>query len=52
MPGQRRIYSAGEKDYLTCLERKGKGVPLNKSLQNEFKQMRDELELTGYNLPF
>jgi L-2-hydroxycarboxylate dehydrogenase (NAD+) len=45
MPDQPRIYTAGEKEHLAWLERKDKGVPLNKSLQAEVLQMRDELGL-------
>ena len=45
MPGEPRIYTAGEKEHLAWLERKDKGVPLNKSLQAEVLQMRDELGL-------
>ena len=52
MPGQDRIYTAGEKGHLTWLERKDKGVPLNRSLQAEIIQMRDEAGLTGYRFPF
>lgn len=46
-PGQERIYTAGEKEYLTWLERKDKGVPVGAALQKEFIKMRDE-----YNLPY
>jgi len=52
MPGQSRIYTAGEKEYLTWLKRKNKGVPLNRELQKEVIEMRDELGLTGYKFSF
>jgi len=52
MPGAERIYTAGEKEHLAWLERKDKGVPVNKSLQEEMKKMIGELGLTGYDLPF
>ncbi len=45
MPNQPRIYTAGEKEYLAWLERREKGVPLNKSLRDEVVEMRDELGL-------
>ena len=45
MPGEPRIYTAGEKEHLAWLERKDKGVPLNKSLQKKVLQMHDELGL-------
>lgn len=51
-PGQERIYTAGEKEYLAWLERKGKGVPVGRKLQEEMTAMRDELGLTGYHFPF
>jgi LDH2 family malate/lactate/ureidoglycolate dehydrogenase len=44
-PNHDRIYTAGEKEYLTWLERKDKGVPIGEELQNEFKQIRDLLKL-------
>lgn len=46
-PGQERIYTAGEKEYLCWLDRKDKGVPIGESVQKEFIQIRNEL-----NLPF
>jgi L-2-hydroxycarboxylate dehydrogenase (NAD+) len=49
MPGHDRIYTAGEKEYLTSLERSKIGIPLNKSLQRELTQLRDECGLKGYN---
>ena len=52
MPGQERIYTAGEKEHLTWLERKDKGVPLNTELQNEIKFMEKELNIKGYNFNF
>ena len=52
MPGQDRIYTAGEKEHLAWLERKDKGVPLNGSVQGEVLQMRDELGLDTFRFPF
>lgn len=46
-PGESRIYTAGEKEYLTWLERKDKGVPVGKAVQEEFLSMRDR-----WGLPF
>lgn len=48
MPGQDRIYTAGEKEYLTWLERKDKGVPLNKPLADEFRQLCHNLDMEAY----
>ena len=52
MPGQNRIFTAGEKEYLVWLERKDKGVPINESLIKDIKKLIEELNLTGYNFPF
>jgi len=52
MPGQERIYTAGEKEYLVGLERKDKGVPVNHSVQQELLQMQQELKLPQYDLGF
>jgi len=45
MPGAKRIYTAGEKEYLTWQYRKSRGVPLNKETQREILAMREELGL-------
>jgi LDH2 family malate/lactate/ureidoglycolate dehydrogenase len=37
MPGQERIYTAGEKEHDTWMKRKDKGVPFNDELLNEFR---------------
>ena len=52
MPGQDRIFTAGEKEYDAWLERKDKGVPINESLKADIIAMRDELQITGYDFPF
>ena len=52
MPGQDRIYTAGEKEYLTYLERKNKGVPVNRELQKDIKALVAELGLTQYHFDF
>lgn len=44
-PGYDRIYTAGEKEYLTWLERKDKGVPVGKAVQDELTTLRDKLNL-------
>lgn len=51
VPGQERIYTAGEKEYLVSLERKDKGVPIGESLQKEFIEIRDSLDL-DFKFPF
>lgn len=52
MPGAKRIYTAGEKEYLAWQFRKNRGVPLNKETQQELLAMRQELGLKGYKFPF
>ncbi|MFA7007714.1 MAG: Ldh family oxidoreductase, partial [Elusimicrobiales bacterium] len=52
MPGARRIFTAGEKEHETWLERRQKGVPVNKETQQEILAMRDELGLDRYKFPF
>jgi L-2-hydroxycarboxylate dehydrogenase (NAD+) len=51
-PGQNRIYTCGEKEYLAWLERKDKGAPLDAVLQKQMITMRNELGLTQYRFPF
>ncbi len=50
-PGQERIYTAGEKEWLSWQERKDKGVPVGEAIQKEFIQLRDECGL-DYKFPF
>ncbi len=44
-PGQERIYTAGEKEYLAWLDRKDKGVPLNASQMADLMEVRDKKNL-------
>jgi LDH2 family malate/lactate/ureidoglycolate dehydrogenase len=44
-PGQERIYTAGEKEYLAWLARKETGVPLNESLKKTIKALKEEYKL-------
>ncbi|MEI6048702.1 MAG: Ldh family oxidoreductase [Bacteroidota bacterium] len=48
MPGQTRIYTAGEKEYDTWLERKDKGVPFNVELLEEFRGLCITYNLREY----
>lgn len=50
-PGEERIYTAGEKEYLIWQERKEKGVPLGEAVQKEILAVRDKLKLP-YTFPF
>ena len=44
-PGEERIYTAGEKEYLAWQERKDKGVPVGEAVQRELIAVRDMLKL-------
>jgi LDH2 family malate/lactate/ureidoglycolate dehydrogenase len=48
MPGQNRIYTAGEKEYYAWLERKDKGVPFNNELLEEFRGLCINYHLEEY----
>lgn len=51
-PGKEKIYTAGEKEFLAYQERKEKGIPINKSLQQELLTIQRELKLRQYQFPF
>ena len=51
-PGADRIYTAGEKEYDVMTSRGKTGIPLNKSLQEDIKTMREELSLDKYQSLF
>jgi L-2-hydroxycarboxylate dehydrogenase (NAD+) len=48
MPGQNRIYTAGEKEHETWLSRKDKGVPFNDQLMKEFQGICKSYNLIKY----
>jgi len=48
MPGQIRIYTAGEKEYLTWVDRKDKGVPFSNVLLEEFRGLCNSYDLKEY----
>ena len=50
-PGEARIYTAGEKEYLVWQERKNKGVPVGEAVQKELVAIRDAKNLP-YRFPF
>ena len=52
MPGEKRIYTAGEKEHLTWLAREKRGVPVNRETQREIIAMRNELGLKKYKFDF
>lgn len=50
-PGEDRIYTAGEKEYLVWKERENSGVPINEAVQKEICEVRDKLGLS-YTFPW
>ncbi len=48
MPGHDRIYTAGEKEHLSWLDRKDKGVPFNDALLEEYRGLCHEYGLEEY----
>jgi len=50
-PGEEKIYTAGEKEWLSWQERKDLGVPVGESIQKEMIALRDEFQLP-YTFPF
>ena len=52
MPGAKRIYTAGEKEYLAWQYRRDRGVPLNRETQREVLAMQAELGLKRYKFDF
>jgi len=52
VPGQARIYTAGEKEHLAWIERREKGIPLPVGVQQDMSAMRDELGLSQYHFPW
>lgn len=52
MPGARRIYIAGEKEYAAFKKRSVEGVPISRETQKEMLIMQSELKLTKYKFGF
>ena len=50
-PGEPRIFTAGEKAYLTSVWRADRGVPVGEAVQKEFIEVRDKYKLP-YTFPF
>lgn len=48
MPGQDRIYTAGEKEHYTCKKRKNTGVPFQNGLLGEFRGLCRDYGLEKY----
>lgn len=52
VPGQDRIYTAGEKEFYAEKEVSKMGIPINESIQNDIKIMQKEQGLNQYKFPF
>jgi len=52
VPGQARIYTAGEKEWEMEKVVREQGVPVNEALQEDVLTMQRELGLTGHDFPF
>lgn len=52
VPGQSRIYTAGEKEFESEIKRMSEGIPINKNLQKNILTMRNELDLQKYAFSF
>lgn len=50
-PGEKQIFTAGEKEYNVWLERKDTGVPLTEGVKEDFRYVNDLLKLNK-ELPF
>lgn len=48
MPGQQRIYTAGEKEHDTWMFRKDKGIPFNDALLEEFSGMCKDYDMNEF----
>ena len=50
--GQKRIYTAGEKEHIAWTENRGRGILLNPRLQQDILRIQEETGLSGYDFPF
>lgn len=51
MPGEERIYTAGEKEHIYWLEHRYKGIPITPPVHRDLKAMGSELGLPDHMLP-
>jgi len=51
-PGEGRIYTAGEKEYLAGRERENRGARLELETQNEILLLKEQCGLSAYHFPF
>ena len=51
-PGQERIYVAGEKEHEMQELVRERGIPVNRNLRRDLRDVRDELTIDGYKAYF
>lgn len=51
-PGEKHIYTAGEKEFLAWQERKVKGIPLDEVVVKDMLDLQKEYGLNQYEFPF
>ena len=51
-PGEERIYTAGEREWLKEKKIRAQGIPINPNLQENLLVMQEDLGLDRYNFPF
>ncbi len=52
IPGQDRIYVAGQKEHKREAMVRERGIPVNRNLRCDLRTVRDELGITGYETHF
>jgi LDH2 family malate/lactate/ureidoglycolate dehydrogenase len=52
VPGQPRIYTAGEKEYYNTLRVQAEGVEITPGVQKALDALRQELNIRGHELGF
>jgi len=52
MPGQKRIWTAGEKEYEAWQERQKTGIPIDRVVQSEILELKQRFNLSDYHFPF
>jgi LDH2 family malate/lactate/ureidoglycolate dehydrogenase len=51
-PGAQRIFSAGEKEFISEKETASRGIPIVPTLQKDMLEMQQALHLDQYKFPF
>ncbi len=51
-PGEKRIYTAGEKEYRVWADRRKEGIRLDASVQQDILDLKNDLHLSRHRFPF